>query len=686
MQSPSTATGAVITQAIELHFVPGDAPASGNALAYSSSEWSLGTPSCATNADGTTDCLLASSFTPALPGARSTPLTVNSSLGNTANLALSGMGIGAGSTLDPAMQLSFGANLQVAGLATDNAGNLYVSDALSKNLLRFAPSAQLQGVGAAFTSLATLTAPGPVAVDPRGYAYVGDTSTGLITQISPAGAASTLALTLTTPAGLTVDSLNNLYVSDSATGAVYQLNPITGAVRTLPVGTLVAPAGLAIDPSGNLIISDPGGPAVYRYNLQSGVTSTVASPAVKPSALAIDAAGNLLIADTSSVIAVPASANSAPFTVVGIAPRSLTIDSAGNLYTGSGGAILKLVRTQGHAQFPGASATPQTVSLLESGNRALQLSSISQTDTADYSLAGTASADCTLNSGLPSALAVGGVCQLTATYTPTTYLTTTDTATFSGNLVNAALSTPSAVQLTLTGPAAPPASTTALNAFAPLAPVYGQSVTLSATVSGSTLIPAGTVQFIIDGSTAIPASLSGGVATAMLTGLHAGTHTVTAAYTSSNGYASSATSSASNLLVSAAPLTVTANNASMAVGAPLPAFTANYTGFVNGDTASVLSGSPSLSTTASSSSPAGAYRRHLHDGGTQAHRKLEFRPRTGQNHIRLPQSIPLITRNMNPNGKSRIKCPKIGNLESHFATFCSEAESQSFPKNMVIKL
>jgi glycosyltransferase involved in cell wall biosynthesis len=48
----------------------------------------------------------------------------------------------------------------------------------------------------------------------------------------------------------------------------------------------------------------------------------------------------------------------------------------------------------------------------------------------------------------------------------------------------------------------------------------------------------------------------------------------------------------------------------------------------------------------------GPDRRHLHDGGAQAHRKLEFRPRTGQNHIRLPQSIPLITRNMNPNGKS----------------------------------
>jgi Pro-kumamolisin, activation domain/MBG domain (YGX type) len=54
-------------------------------------------------------------------------------------------------------------------------------------------------------------------------------------------------------------------------------------------------------------------------------------------------------------------------------------------------------------------------------------------------------------------------------------------------------------------------------------------------------------------------------------------------------------------------LTVTANNASKAVGAPNPTFTASYTGFVNGQNSSVLSGAPSLTTTATTSSPAGTY-------------------------------------------------------------------------------
>jgi streptogramin lyase len=102
-------------------------------------------------------------------------------------------------------------------VATDNAGNVYVSDANSKNILRFAPSSLTQGSSATSTTLATLTAPGAVAVDPRGYVYAADTSTGLITQITPAGTVSTLPFTFTAPAGLTIDALNNLYVSDSST-------------------------------------------------------------------------------------------------------------------------------------------------------------------------------------------------------------------------------------------------------------------------------------------------------------------------------------------------------------------------------------------------------------------------------------------------------------------------------------
>jgi glucoamylase len=59
--------------------------------------------------------------------------------------------------------------------------------------------------------------------------------------------------------------------------------------------------------------------------------------------------------------------------------------------------------------------------------------------------------------------------------------------------------------------------------------------------------------------------------------------------------------------VNPAPLTVTANDQTMVAGHAVPSLTYSASGFVNGDTMSVLSGTPTLSTTATSSSPAGSY-------------------------------------------------------------------------------
>ncbi|MBP7691772.1 MAG: DUF11 domain-containing protein, partial [Anaerolineales bacterium] len=57
--------------------------------------------------------------------------------------------------------------------------------------------------------------------------------------------------------------------------------------------------------------------------------------------------------------------------------------------------------------------------------------------------------------------------------------------------------------------------------------------------------------------------------------------------------------------VAPAPLTATANNQSKVYGAGLPALTVGYTGLVNGDAGPAVA--PTLGTTATASSPAGAY-------------------------------------------------------------------------------
>jgi len=61
------------------------------------------------------------------------------------------------------------------------------------------------------------------------------------------------------------------------------------------------------------------------------------------------------------------------------------------------------------------------------------------------------------------------------------------------------------------------------------------------------------------------------------------------------------------LVVDRASLTITANNAAIAYGAAIPTLTASYNGFVNGDNVSSLTRPPSISTPATSSSPAGIY-------------------------------------------------------------------------------
>jgi hypothetical protein len=144
------------------------------------------------------------------------------------------------------------------------------------------------------------------------------------------------------------------------------------------------------------------------------------------------------------------------------------------------------------------------------------------------------------------------------------------------------------------------------------APVYGQSVTFTATVRTdppSSVTPSGTVSFVVDGNTyAGPITLTGGTASITERALGVGPHTVTANYFDSSGqFISSSGTLVHGLTVAAAPLTVTADALSNYYGDPVPSLTYTVSGFVNGDTSAVLTGMPVLSTSATSTSSAGIY-------------------------------------------------------------------------------
>jgi hypothetical protein len=77
------------------------------------------------------------------------------------------------------------------------------------------------------------------------------------------------------------------------------------------------------------------------------------------------------------------------------------------------------------------------------------------------------------------------------------------------------------------------------------------------------------------------------------------------------------------LTVNQAPLTITANNTNKLYGAPVPALSANYSGFVNGDTPASLDQPLNLTTTATAESPLGTYPITA-DGAADANYTISF--------------------------------------------------------------
>jgi streptogramin lyase len=87
----------------------------------------------------------------------------------------------------------------------------------------------------------------------------------------------------------------------------------------------------------------------------------------------------------------------------------------------------------------------------------------------------------------------------------------------------------------------------------------------------------------------------------------AGTYSIVPAATGANLANYNVVYANGTLTVDKATLTVTPNNQSIVSGSALPSFSATIAGFVNGDTQTVVTGLPALTTTATSSSPAGSY-------------------------------------------------------------------------------
>jgi pectin methylesterase-like acyl-CoA thioesterase len=272
------------------------------------------------------------------------------------------------------------------------------------------------------------------------------------------------------------------------------------------------------------------------------VQSTVAS--VTATGLATDAAGDVYIQTATGVTEYPVMGPTTTVYSGGGTPNGIVLDGSGNLYisdaTNSG--ILEVQRTAVSYNFgTGSSGSPTlTGTLTDVGNQPVTGSN-TVTNTTNFAVVAGSSNGCTFSSSILGAQTIGNACTFSANFVGggsglasdvLTYLpaTTTGSLTLSGTLQGVAVAT-----------------TTTIGNQAPVNPSYspsGTEVSFTVTVtaaSGSTA-PSGTVSVTVDSTITHPTLVAGGtsgIATVNVSGLTAGSHTISAIYSTNGSFTGS---------------------------------------------------------------------------------------------------------------------------------------------------
>jgi len=518
------------------------------------------------------------------------------------------------------------------GVAVDAAGNVYIADTGNNRIREVSATtgiiSTIAGTGtASYTgdnnpaSAATLSGPTGIALDNTGVLYVADTGNNALRAFSVnngvmvtlvgtgtagyAGDGSVPQLAqLSAPSAVSVDLAGNIYIADTGNAVIRKVTPINAGIINFQA-TISTFAGIK------------GGTA----NTGDGGAATSAN-LLTPSSVAVDAAGDVyiaaggqvrMVAPSGTIITVAGTGASGSYSgeggsatnaVIPAPADAVAVDPVGDIYL-SATAANRILSVAGSTaatisfanQTFNTTSSPQTITLYNPGNEPLTLSNIS-VPTA-YALSTSLSTACSAT----TTLAPGASCTLTLTFTPPSVANYAASLTLTDNALNSTSSTQN-IPLAGVGVGHLNPTTTVLT-VSPTTPVYGQTVTVTATVSGTTT-PTGKVNFVVNNGVTTSVTLNtSGQASIQLTP-NAGSDSVTVNYLGDSMNAGSTTTT--SFTVAPAVLTVTAANQAIYPTQAIPTLTYTIAGFVNGDTpAKAVTGTPVLSTTATSSSAPGTY-------------------------------------------------------------------------------
>jgi len=501
------------------------------------------------------------------------------------------------------------------GVAVDENGSVYITDTEHKRVLK-------ETLTAGSYVQSTLPASGlalafGIAVDGSGNVYIADTGNKRVLKLTLANGVysqSVIDSSLDLPYGIAVDGFGNLFIADFNLNAVFRESPTpSGYVgNPLYLPSTQNPYSVAVDGGGNLYIADIGTEEVYREDYADAPTLTFAptslgsTSADSPKTITLENIGNVTLD-----FPIPASGNNPS-----VSSKAFTLDD-------NGGSACTVLTPSSEGQF----------ALAQNQGCLLEISFVPQA--AGSVLATLGLKDSALNGAANSGQIIGlsgnGLLDTTvvewATPQAIVYGTALSATQLNASAAFGAMTIPGTFVYT------PPAGTV-LNAgtnllkaaFTPSnSALYGKSngsvnlVVQKATLKViATSLPkvygaanptlAYTYSGFVNGDTAATALTgSPNLSTTATTASGVGTYPITVA---------AGTLAAKNytlqfvpgvLTVNKAPLTITANNASVVYNKPLPTFTYTPTGFVNGDTKAVLTGTPTEGTTAIVGSLPGAY-------------------------------------------------------------------------------